>query len=43
MANCGGSIHGHPNGTISGAKAMKDAINGNLKVKNIKLQLINGV
>jgi ribulose-bisphosphate carboxylase large chain len=27
MANCGGSIHGHPGGTISGATAMKQAIN----------------
>jgi ribulose 1,5-bisphosphate carboxylase large subunit-like protein len=29
MANCGGSIHGHPGGSKAGAKAMKDAINGN--------------
>jgi len=27
MANCGGSIHGHPGGTIKGAMAMKQAIN----------------
>jgi ribulose-bisphosphate carboxylase large chain len=27
MANCGGSIHGHPGGTIAGAKAMKQSIN----------------
>lgn len=26
MANCGGSIHGHPGGTLSGATAMKQAI-----------------
>lgn len=26
MANCGGSIHGHPGGTIKGAMAMKQAI-----------------
>jgi ribulose-bisphosphate carboxylase large chain len=26
MANCGGSIHGHPGGTIKGAIAMKQAI-----------------
>jgi ribulose-bisphosphate carboxylase large chain len=26
MANCGGSIHGHPGGTIKGALAMKQAI-----------------
>jgi ribulose 1,5-bisphosphate carboxylase large subunit-like protein len=32
LANCGGSIHGHPAGTKSGAKAMRQAIdhcNGN--------------
>jgi len=26
MANCGGSIHGHPGGTLSGVKAMRQAI-----------------
>jgi ribulose-bisphosphate carboxylase large chain len=26
MANCGGSIHGHPGGTIKGTKAMKQSI-----------------
>ncbi len=26
MANCGGAIHGHPGGTVSGAKAMRQAI-----------------
>lgn len=26
MANCGGSIHGHPGGTIKGAQAMRQAI-----------------
>jgi len=26
MANCSGSIHGHPRGTIAGATAMKQAI-----------------
>ena len=26
MANCGGSIHGHPKGTLGGARAMKQAI-----------------
>jgi ribulose-bisphosphate carboxylase large chain len=26
MANCGGSIHGHPNGTLAGAKALRQAI-----------------
>jgi ribulose-bisphosphate carboxylase large chain len=26
MANCGGAIHGHPNGTFAGARAMRQAI-----------------
>lgn len=26
MANCGGAIHGHPNGTLAGVKAMRQAI-----------------
>lgn len=26
IANCGGAIHGHPGGTVSGAKAMRQAI-----------------
>jgi ribulose 1,5-bisphosphate carboxylase large subunit-like protein len=30
MANCGGAIHGHPNGTLSGAKAMRQAIDNTL-------------
>lgn len=29
MANCGGAIHGHPNGTLAGAKAMRQSIDGN--------------
>jgi ribulose-bisphosphate carboxylase large chain len=29
MANCGGAIHGHPDGTLAGAKAMRQAIDGN--------------
>lgn len=28
MANVGGAIHGHPGGTISGAKAMRQAVDG---------------
>ena len=27
MANCGGSIHGHPHGTLSGTRAMWQSIN----------------
>lgn len=30
MANCGGAIHGHPGGSISGARAMRQAIDGEL-------------
>jgi len=29
MANVGGAIHGHPNGTLAGAKAMRQAIDNN--------------
>ena len=28
MANCGGAIHGHPGGTLDGARAMRQAIDG---------------
>ena len=40
MMNLGGSLHGHPNGTISGAKAMRQAFdlskNENLDTSNLK-------
>jgi ribulose-bisphosphate carboxylase large chain len=26
LANCGGALHGHPKGTVAGAKAMRQAI-----------------
>ena len=29
LANCGGSIHGHPSGTLAGAKAMRQSIDQN--------------
>ena len=29
LLNCGGAIHGHPQGSYAGAKAMRDAIDGN--------------
>jgi len=29
MANVGGAVHGHPGGTIAGAKAMRQSIDGN--------------
>ena len=35
MMSLGGSLHGHPNGTISGAKAMRQAFNINID-KNLK-------
>lgn len=36
MANCGGCIHGHPQGTKSGTKAMKQAIDGKTDEKEYK-------
>lgn len=33
MANVGGAIHGHPGGTLSGVKAMRQAIDGELNGK----------
>jgi ribulose 1,5-bisphosphate carboxylase large subunit-like protein len=36
MANVGGAIHGHPNGTYNGAIAMKSAIDGNFKCEQYK-------
>ena len=30
MANVGGSIHGHPDGTLAGARAMRQSIDGTL-------------
>lgn len=33
LANVGGCMHGHPGGTKAGAKAMRDAIDGNLRSK----------
>jgi ribulose 1,5-bisphosphate carboxylase large subunit-like protein len=29
MVNAGGAIHGHPEGTLSGAKAMRQAVDVN--------------
>lgn len=31
IANCGGAIHGHPNGTLAGSKAMRQAIDNNFQ------------
>ena len=33
MANCGGSLHGHPGGSMKGAMAMKQAIDQNFGVE----------
>ena len=41
MCSCGGSIHGHPSGTLSGTKAMKQAIEADMNgidVENSTLQ-----
>jgi len=29
MANVGGALHGHPQGTLAGGRAMRQAIDGN--------------
>lgn len=33
MANVGGAIHGHPGGSLGGAKAMRQSIDGNLEAE----------
>ena len=33
MANVGGAIHSHPGGSLSGVKALRQAIDGNYKVE----------
>ena len=33
MANCGGAIHGHPGGTLSGVKAMRQAIDNDHQIE----------
>jgi ribulose-bisphosphate carboxylase large chain len=39
MANTGGAIHGHPNGSIGGATAMRSAIDGNTDCPEYKLAI----
>jgi ribulose-bisphosphate carboxylase large chain len=39
MANCGGSIHGHPGGTLSGAKAMRQAIDRDFDGEEYKVAM----
>jgi ribulose 1,5-bisphosphate carboxylase large subunit-like protein len=36
MANVGGAVHGHPEGTIGGARAMRQAIDRDYKSEYIK-------
>ena len=41
MCSCGGSIHGHPSGTLAGTKAMKQAIDADIDgidIENATLQ-----
>jgi ribulose-bisphosphate carboxylase large chain len=41
MCSCGGSIHGHPSGTLSGTKAMRQAIDATIQgvdLENANLQ-----
>ena len=33
MANVGGATHGHPQGTLAGAKAMRQSLDKNYKVE----------
>jgi ribulose-bisphosphate carboxylase large chain len=33
LANCGGALHGHPSGTVAGAKAMRQAIDKSFDVE----------
>lgn len=37
LANCGGALHGHPQGTSAGVKAMKQAIDGNTNFPEYEL------
>ena len=39
MANTGGAIHGHPNGSKAGATAMRSAIDKNTDCKEYKLAI----
>jgi len=36
VIQAGGGIHGHPKGTRSGAKAMRQAVDATLKNKSLK-------
>jgi len=36
VIQAGGGIHGHPNGTVAGAKAMRQAVDASLKKISLK-------
>ena len=37
LANCGGNIHGHPNGSKAGTQAMRSAIDQNFECPEYKV------
>ena len=39
LANCGGNIHGHPNGSKAGAQAMRSAIDENFECPEYKVAI----
>ena len=39
MANTGGALHGHPNGTVNGARAMRSAIDHNFDCEQYKIAI----
>jgi len=39
LANCGGNIHGHPNGSKAGAQAMRSAIDQNFDCQEYKVAI----
>lgn len=39
LMNCGGSIHGHPMGTLGGTRAMKQAIDGDVESQEYKIAI----
>jgi ribulose-bisphosphate carboxylase large chain len=39
MANTGGAIHGHPNGTLNGTIAMRSAIDKNFDCEQYKIAI----
>ncbi len=39
LANCGGNIHGHPNGSKAGAQAMRSAIDNNFECEQYQIAI----